>query len=312
MPQQTVAITGASGLIGTALACWLRGRGDRVVSLVRHPPDGPDQRRWEPRSGGVDPGALDDVDAVVHLAGAGVGDRRWSPAYKESLLRSRVEGTRAIAEAVAAQADSGHVVRLVSGSAVGYYGSRADEVLTETSPPGDGFLAELVRAWEAETDRAGAAGAPVAQARSGLVMARHGGAFAKLVRLTRLGLGGPVGSGRQWWPWITLTDEVRGLGWLIDDPSVTGPVNLVGPEPRPQRQVAEALGSALRRPAKVPAPAIALRVALGEFADDVLASQRVLPARLLELGFAFAHPTLEAAAQTLAPSGLDVGDPPAG
>lgn len=293
-----IAVTGASGFIGSALTAHLRGRGDQVVRLVRHSPAAPDEIPWDPSTGHLDPAALRDVTAVVHLAGAGVGDRRWTPAYKDLILRSRVDGTRAVARAVAAQ---DRPVRLVTASAIGYYGpDRGSEVLTETSGPGRGFLAEVVRAWEGAAAPAHDAGMPVAHARTGLVLAPGGGMFPRLVRLTRFGLGGPLGSGRQYMSWVTLADTVRAYAHLLDHPEVTGPVNLVGPDPQPQRELARSLGRVLHRPSVVPAPAVALRVVLGEFAADVVGSLRVLPSRLLEGGFEFEHPTLEAAVATLA------------
>lgn len=293
-----IAVTGASGFIGTALAAYLRARGDEVVRLVRHPPSAPEEIPWDPSTARLDPAALTGVDAVVHLAGAGVGDRRWTPAYKDLVLRSRVEGTTAVAGAVAAQ---DRPVRLVVASAIGYYGpDRGEEVLTETSAPGHGFLAEVVRAWEGAAASAHDAGMPVAHARTGLVMSAAGGMFPRLVRLTRLGLAGPLGSGRQFMSWVTLPDAVRGYAHLIDHPEICGPVNLVGPDPRPQREVATALARVLHRPAVVPAPAFALRVALGEFATDVLGSLRVVPDRLRDSGFDFEHSTLAGAAATLA------------
>ena len=291
----TVAITGASGFIGSALAGHLRARGDTVVEFVRRAPVGPQERQW---STSVELGsdALDGVDAVVHLAGAGVGDRRWSPDYKRQILASRVDGTTRMADAIA---DSGRQIRLVSGSAVGYYGDRGDEVLTETSRPGAGFLSEVVQAWELATSRASEAGSPVAHARTGLVMGPGGGAFARILALTRLGLGGPLGRGRQYWPWVTLHDEVRALTWLVDHPEVTGPVNVVGPDPLPQAEVAKAIAAALGRPAIVPAPSFALRIAVGEFASDILASQRVMPEVLRSSGFVHDHATIESASEYL-------------
>ncbi len=284
-----MAITGASGFIGSALATHLAARGDDVVRLVRRAPAHPDERQWDPSSGLVDPRLLEDLDAVVHLAAAGVGDHRWTPAYKELVLRSRVEGTRALAEGLARVP---RPIRFVCGSAIGFYGNRGDEILTERSDPGNGFLAEVVRAWEGAAEAAQEAGAPVAFARHGLVMGPDGGAFAKVLRLGRLGLGGPMGHGRQYWSWITLTDSVRALGHLIDRTDVVGAVNVVGPDPRPQRVVAREIGKALGRPAVLPAPAVALRVVLGEFADDILGSQRVMPFALTGSGFTFDHPTL--------------------
>ncbi len=296
MSGRRVAVTGASGFIGGALTAYLAGRGDEVVRLVRHQPTQPSERRWDPVRGGLDPRAIDDVDAIVHLAAAGVGDHRWTPAFKELVLRSRVDGTAAVATAIA---QTGRPIRFVCGSAIGYYGDRGDEILTELSGPGTGFLAEVARAWEGSAEPAIAAGAPVAFARHGLVMGPGGGAFARLLRLARWGLFGPLGSGRQYWSWITLADSVRALSHLIDRPDLTGPVNIVGPDPRPQRVVASAIGHALHRPAMLPAPSVALRVALGEFADDILGSQRVMPFALTGSGFTFEHSMLRPAAAWL-------------
>ena len=290
MPRQRIAITGASGLIGGALSAFLRARGDEVIPLVRRPATA-GELQWHPHAP-LSPTALDGVDAVVHLAGAGVGDHRWTPAYKDLILRSRVDGTVTIATAVA-QCD--HLVRLVSGSAIGFYGNRGDELLDERSAPGTGFLAEVVRAWEAATAPAQAAGMPVVMARTGLVLSARGGALGRMLPLARRGLGGPLGNGRQFWSWISLTDEVRALAFLIDRPDITGAVNLVGPNPHRQREVAVVLGGLLGKPASLPAPAIALRLGLGEFADDVLSSQRVSPTVLSDNGFAYDHPTIEAA-----------------
>lgn len=296
MSARKVAVTGASGFLGSALTAYLADRGDEVIRLVRRVPTRPHERSWDPVPGGLDPRAIEDVDAIVHLAAAGVGDHRWTPAYKELVLRSRVRGTAAVAGAIAR---TGRPIRLVCGSAIGYYGDRGDEVLTELSNPGTGFLSEVVRAWEGSAEPAVAAGAPVAFARHGLVMGPGGGAFARMLRLARWGLGGPLGSGRQYWSWITLADSVRALTHLIDRPDLVGPVNVVGPDPRPQRVVAGAIGQALHRPAVLPAPAVALRVVLGEFADDILGSQRVMPFALTGSGFTFEHSTLAAAAAWL-------------
>jgi uncharacterized protein len=290
MSGQRVVITGASGLIGSALSAFLTQRGDDVVHLVRRQSETVGEVTWDPSSRHLDGSVLDGVDAVVHLSGAGVGDHRWTPAYQQEILRSRVDSTTAVAEAVAAH---GSAVRLVSGAAVGIYGSdRGDEVLTETSAPGQGFLADVVRAWEAAAQPAADAGAPVATIRTGLVMAPTSGAFQPLVRLGRLGLGGPLGSGRQWWPWITLEDEVRAIAHLVDHPEVTGPVNLVGPAPSRQVDVSREIGRQTGRPAVLPAPTFALRLVLGAFADDVVGSQRALPEVLLASGFSFRHETL--------------------
>ncbi|SRR5580765_1636668 len=289
---QCVAITGSSGLIGGALASALTARGDRVVRLVRSGPRSAAEVRWDPTSRHLDPVVLEDVDAVVNLAGAGIGDKRWSADRKREILTSRVDATYAVASAIAA---TGRPLRLVSGSAIGFYGDRGEEELTEDSPAGSGFTTEVVLAWEGATEPAQAAGAPTAYARSGIVLAPHGGAMERVLPLARLGLAGPLGSGRQWWPWITLADEVAALIHLIDHPEVTGPVNVVGPVPARQRDVMRALGKALRRPALLPAPRPALMVVLGEFAREVLDSHRVLPERLSANGFRWQQPDLGSA-----------------
>ena len=296
MTGQRVAITGATGLIGSALSSYLVARGDDVRHLVRREARTGSEISWDPDQRRLDPADLEGVDAVVHLAGAGVADHRWTPAYKQSIMRSRTDGTAAVAAAVAAHGDR---IRLVSGSAVGYYGDRGEEILTEDSAPGHDFLAEVTQAWETATHPASAAGATVAMARTGLVMARQGGAFEPLVRLGRLGLAGPMGSGQQYWPWITLDDEIRALAHLVDHREVTGPVNLVGPEPLPQRQVVAEIGRQLGRPSVVPAPAFALRAVLGEFAGSVTDSQRVVPTRLRESGFDWVHATISSAVASI-------------
>lgn len=286
-----IVLAGSSGLIGSALSAYLAARGDEVVRLVRRPARDPGELSWDPVAGRLDAVSLQGAAAVVNLAGAGVGDRRWSEDYKALIRSSRIDTTRTLALAIAA---TGEPIRLVNASAVGYYGTdRGDDVLTEESAPGHGFLAGVVRDWEAATAPAAAAGAAVAFARTGLVMDATGGAFAKLVLLTKLGLGGPIGSGRQYWPWISLHDEVRALAWLVDHPEVTGAVNVVGPDPLRQAEIASAIAARLSRPHIVPAPAAALKLVLGEFAEDVLGSQRVLPARLLAAGFSHDHPTIE-------------------
>lgn len=281
MPQR-VAVTGSSGLIGSALSAFLRDRGDEVVRLVRRPATAPDEVTWDPGAGRLDPGDLAGVTAVVHLAGVGVGDQRWTPSYQQQILASRVDGTTTVARALATL---GAPVRLVSAAAVGYYGDRGEEVLTEECEPGEGFLSEVVRAWEAAADPARAAGLSVAHPRTGIVFAPQGGALSRMLPLARAGINGPLGNGRQWWPWISLRDTVAGLVHLVDHPELEGPVNLVGPRPARQLDIARSLGRLLHRPAVVPAPAFGIRLVLGGFADEVLTSKRAVPTRLLESGF---------------------------
>lgn len=296
MPQR-VAITGASGLIGGALSTFLSRRGDEVLHVVRREPRTGSEIGWDPRHRRLDPAALAGVTAVVNLAGANVGGKRWTPAYKQEIFASRVDGTHTIASALA---ELGEPVRLVNASAIGIYGTdRGEEVLTEDSQPGQGFLADVVRAWESATKPAADAGLSVAMARTGLVMSPDGGAFERLLTLGRLGLLGPLGSGRQFWSWITLRDVVRAYVHLIDRPEISGPVNLVGPAPARQAEVARAVAARLKRPALVPAPGFALKAVLGEFADDVLGSARVMPSALTASGFTFEQDTLGRAAEWL-------------
>jgi len=295
-----VAVAGSSGLIGGALRRHLEERGDDVLRLVRRTPSSPGEARWDPSRGGLDDAVLDGVDAVVNLAGVGIGDRRWTARHKREIERSRTDATGTVAQALVAHRErTGRSIRLVNGSAVGYYGDRGDEILTEASGPGHDFLSGVVTRWEGAAQPAADAGIPVAFVRNGLVMAREGGAFKPVVLLGRLGLGGPMGSGREWWPWITLVDEVRLLTHLIDHPELVGVFNGAAPEAARQREIAAAIGSALSRPAVLPAPRFALRAVIGEFADYVVASQRLAPAALLESGFTFEHPDLAGAVRWL-------------
>jgi uncharacterized protein (TIGR01777 family) len=294
--SQRVAISGASGLIGSALSSYLVARGDDVRHLVRRAARTGSEISWDPANRRLDPASLEAVDAVVHLAGAGVADRRWTARHKQDVLASRTDGTAAVATAVAAHGDR---IRLVSGSAIGWYGNRGDEILTEQSPEGTGFLAEVAQAWEASTASASAAGAPVAMSRTGLVMSRSGGAFEPLVRLGKLGLAGPLGSGRQWWAWVTLDDVVRALVHLLDRRDITGPVNVVGPEPLREKELVDEIGRQLGRPTVLPAPAFALRAVLGEFSGEVTGSRRVVPTRLRESGFEWVHDSISSAVASI-------------
>ena len=294
-PRQRVAITGASGLIGSVLSAFLSARGDDVVHLVRREPRARYEIGWDPASHRLNPGDLSGLTAVVHLAGAGVGEHRWTPAYKKEILDSRVNGTATVATALA---DLGEPIALVSGSAIGVYGDRGDEILTEESKEGEGFLADVVRDWEAATSPASDAGLRVAHARTGLVLTPDGGAMKRVLPLARLGLAGPLGSGRQFWSWITLQDELRALAHLIDH-DIAGPVNLVSPEPLRQAAVMKALGTQLSRPALLPAPGLALKIALGGFAADILASAYIVPGVLTGSGFEFERQNIESAMRWL-------------
>ncbi|MFH8572273.1 TIGR01777 family oxidoreductase [Streptomyces sp. NPDC017993] len=291
-----IAITGSAGLIGTALVRSLRagGTGDgesgghEVVRLVRRPPAAPDEVHWDPRRQEIDTAGLAGCDAVVHLAGAGVGDRRWTPAYKRELRDSRVLGTRTLATALASMDNPPRV--FVCGTAIGYYGDTGDRPTDESAPAGTGFLPELCVDWENAAAPAQEAGVRTVFARTGLVVARSGGAWGRLFPLFRAGLGGRLGDGHQFWSFLSLQDEIAALRHLIDTEDLTGPVNLTAPEPVTNREVTKVMGRVLHRPTPFPVPAVALRIALGEFAGDVLGSQRIIPRRLLESGFSFAHP----------------------
>lgn len=295
-----VALTGGSGLIGSALSAHLVARGDTVRQLVRRPARNSAEITWAPGTEPLPLHVLDDLDAIVHLAGEPLSGARWTSTKRAEIRRSRIEGTRALAKALA---QFGRPVRLVSASATGYYGAdRGREELTERSDPGPGFLAEVCQAWEGQTAPARDHGHPVVLARTGIVLAPRGGAMQFLRPITKFGLAGPLGSGEQFWPWITLADEVAALAWLIDHPEVTGPVNLVAPTPATQGRIAASIAGAMGRPSVVPTPATVIKLVLGEFADTLLGSQKVLPTVLTEGGFEFRHPNIEAAADWLVSS----------
>ena len=290
-----VAVTGASGLIGSALVPALRARGHEVIRLVRRAPSAPDEVRWDPAAGTVDLAGLRGIDAVVHLAGAGVGDKRWTEAYKKEILDSRVQGTTTIAQAMASLDPRPSV--LVCGSAIGYYGDTGDREVTEKSPQGAGFLADVVAAWEASAQPAVDAGIRVPLARTGLVVSSKGGAWKRLLPIFKLGVGGKVGSGKQYWSFISLRDEVAALIALLEDERYRGPVNLTAPHPVTNSEVTAAMGRVLGRPTVLPVPAFAIKAALGEFSQDVLGSQRVLPQVLEGDGFSWSDPTIDQAIQ---------------
>jgi uncharacterized protein (TIGR01777 family) len=285
-----IGITGASGLIGSALTTHLQQQGHETVAFVRREPRSASEISWQPGTD-LDPGRLSGLDAIVHLAGAGVGDKRWTDSYKEVIRSSRVDGTKTIARAMAAADDGPRV--LVSGSAIGYYGDTGDRLTDETGPQGDGFLAGVVRDWEAAAAPAVDAGVRVAFARTGLVVSSDGGAWQRLFPIFRAGLGGKLGSGKQYWSAISLTDEVRALTWLLNN-DVEGPVNLVGPHPVTNAEVTRVMGEVLGRPTILPVPAFALKAVLGEFAEDTLASQRIDPAVLRSNGFTWLQPDIRA------------------
>lgn len=291
-PPQRIAITGASGLIGTALSGLLKSEGHTVQKLVRRAVVSPDEVIWDPENGTVDLAPLEGVDAIIHLAGAGVSDKRWSSKYRAKILNSRLLGTTAIASAVATLKPD----VFISASAIGWYGETGSRAVTETDRGGDDFLAAVCREWEAAADLAG--DVRTVKIRTGLVLDPTGGALGKMLPLFRFGLGGKLGTGKQWWSWITLHDQLRAIRFLLEN-KIEGPVNLTSPNPATNQEFTAALARALHRPALFPAPAFALKLAMGGFSTEVLGSKRILPEKLLEAGFNFEYPHLTTALEAL-------------
>lgn len=299
-----VVIAGSSGLIGSALTASLVADGHDVVRLVRRPPKPAaeahqTQAQWDPSAAHLPTSALDGADAVVNLAGAGVGDHRWTAAYRQRIRDSRVLTTATLATAIAAMRTPPRV--FIAGSAIGYYGETGDTPTDESGAPGTDFLAGVCQEWEAAADPARKAGIRVVHTRMGLVVSAEGGAFGRLLPLARLGLGGRLGSGKQYWSYVSLTDTVRALRHAIDTEALSGPANVTTPHPDTNAAITAEIGRALDRPTRLAVPAPALRIALGGFSEGILMSQRVIPARLLESGFEFQHPTFpDALASALA------------
>lgn len=293
-----VVIAGSSGLLGTSLVPALRQGGHEVIRLVRRAPEAPDERGWDPADGHLDEGALSGADAVINLCGAGMGDKRWTAERKRELVTSRTQATTVLARAVAEQG----IPALLNASAVGYYGDTGDQQVTEDCGSGSGFLADLCRQWEGATAPAADAGARVAVLRTGLVLSPAGGLLGSLKPVFQFMLGGRLGSGRQYMPWISLDDEVSAIRFVLENPEISGPVNLTGPVPVTNVEFTHALATALGRPAPWVVPGFALRTMLGEFADEAaLVGQRAIPAKLIEHDYPFQHPTLEAALAAAVP-----------
>ncbi|MGW4897752.1 TIGR01777 family oxidoreductase [Kitasatospora sp. NPDC004240] len=297
-----IAVTGSTGLIGSALVASLLADGHEVVRLVRHrsrtgpQPDGTTGVGWNPGAREIDRAGLAGVEAAVHLAGAGIGDHRWTAAYKKEIRDSRVLGTETLATALAGAAAPPRV--LVSASAVGWYGQTGDRVIDEDSPAGDDYLASVCRDWEDAARPAEDAGIRVVHPRTGLVLSARGGAGGRMFPLFKLALGGRLGSGRQYWSYISLTDEVAALRFLLDRDDLSGAFNLSAPEPVTNAELTAAMGRALGRPTPFPVPEFALKAVLGELAIEVTGSHRVVPRRLLEAGFRFAHPDVDSAVRS--------------
>jgi uncharacterized protein (TIGR01777 family) len=301
MTAEQILLTGSSGLIGTSLGRTLRRKRIAIISLHRPPLQGARvlnesiQRLWDPYAATPmsRPGEIDGTTAAVHLSGANLAGRRWTSSYKQEILESRVKPTHALATLLAGLRPKPSV--LVCASAIGIYGSRGDELLTEASLPGSGFLSEVCLAWERATQPASDAGIRVVHLRFGVVLSPDGGALAQMLPVFRAGLGGRLGSGRQWTSWVALPDVTRAIEFAFETGSLAGPVNVVAPNPVTNLEFTRSLGHALHRPTLLRVPAFALRLALGEMAEaTILGSERVLPARLSALGFNFEYPELEA------------------
>jgi uncharacterized protein (TIGR01777 family) len=292
LPPQRIAVTGASGLIGTALVGYLKSQGHTVQRLVRRAAVSSEEITWDPIAGTVDMEALAGVDAVIHLAGAGVSDKRWTKKYKSEILNSRLLGTTTIAKAVA-------IVKpqvFISASAIGWYGESGNRAVVESDRVGDDFLAAVCREWESAADLAG--DVRTVKLRTGLVLDPTGGALGKMLPLFRFGLGGKLSNGKQWWSWITLHDQIRAIAFLLEN-KVSGPVNLTSPNPVTNSEFTAGLARALHRPALFPVPGIALKIVLGGFSAEVLGSKKVMPQALTEAGFTFDYPHISSALEKL-------------
>jgi uncharacterized protein (TIGR01777 family) len=292
LPPQRIAVTGASGLIGTALVGYLKSQGHTVQRLVRRAAVSSEEITWDPIAGTVDMDALAGVDAVIHLAGAGVSDKRWTKRYKSEILNSRLLGTTTIAKAVA-------IVKpqvFISASAIGWYGESGNRAVVESDRVGDDFLAAVCREWESAADLAG--DVRTVKLRTGLVLDPTGGALGKMLPIFRFGLGGKLSNGKQWWSWITLHDQIRAIAFLLEN-KVSGPVNLTSPNPVTNSEFTAGLARAMHRPALFPVPALALKIVLGGFSSEVLGSKKVMPQALTEAGFTFDYPHISSALEKL-------------
>ena len=292
LPPQRIAVTGASGLIGSALVGYLKSQGHTVQRLVRRAAVSSEEITWDPIAGTVDMEALAGVDAVIHLAGAGVSDKRWTKKYKSEILNSRLLGTTTIAKAVA-------IVKpqvFISASAIGWYGESGNRAVIESDRVGDDFLAAVCREWESAADLAG--DVRTVKLRTGLVLDPTGGALGQMLPIFRFGLGGKLSNGKQWWSWITLHDQIRAIAFLLEN-KISGPVNLTSPNPVTNSEFTAGLARAMHRPALFPVPAFALKIVLGGFSAEVLGSKKVMPQALTEAGFTFDYPHISSALEKL-------------
>jgi len=287
-----IAVTGSTGMIGTALVGQLKAEGHTVLRLVRRKPNSAEEVQWDPAAGTIDLAALEGVDAVIHLAGAGVGDKRWTPKYRATILNSRLLGTTTIANAVTALKPK----VFISASAIGFYGETGNRAVVETDRGGEEFLSAVCREWEAAADLA--TGVRTVKIRTGLVLDPTGGALGRLLPFFRLGIGGKLGSGKQWWSWITLHDEIKAIIHCLNT-DISGPVNLTSPNPVTNQEFTGTLARALHRPALFPVPGIALKILVGGFASDILGSAKVLPKALQDSGFIWDYPHLTTALEAL-------------
>ncbi|MFN9717355.1 MAG: TIGR01777 family oxidoreductase [Planctomycetota bacterium] len=289
--QQKIAISGASGLVGTDLKSLLESRGHSVIPMTRRKSGGADVIVWDPSKGLADPSQLEGIDTVIHLAGENIAGARWNAAVKERIMSSRVEGTRSLVQSLSKVTNRPKT--LICASAIGIYGHRGEELLTESAASGKGYLADVCRAWEAEAMAAQSLGMRVVCVRIGVVLSPKGGALAKMLMPFKLGLGGIVGNGKQYWSWIGLNDLVRAIAFCAENPSVSGPVNAVSPEPLTNDAFTRAVGKVLHRPTIFPLPAFMAKLVLGEMADELLLSSiRVVPSQLQRYGFQFEQPDL--------------------
>ena len=284
LPQR-IAVTGATGMIGSALVGHLKSEGHTVQKLVRRPVVSSDEIAWDPKAGTIDLAALEGVDAIIHLAGANVGDRRWTKRYKAEILNSRLLGTNTIATAVSQIKPS----VFISASAIGWYGETGNRAVTENDRSGDDFLATVCKEWEGAADLAG--DVRTVKLRTGLVLEPTSGALGKMLPLFRFGLGGKLGNGKQWWSWITLHDQIKAICYLLEN-QIEGAVNLTSPNPATNQEFTSALARAMRRPALFPVPGFALKLVLGGFSSEILGSKRVIPKKLIDAGFQFDFPHL--------------------